>query len=200
MHFTMEHNHGHHKHVATDLDPATAKKGQSLYHFWMTSVLGQYKNAWRIQTKLLKKHGLHFLSIKNNMLLFIIYQAAYVGGVYALFGFKIFLIALIVGIISFLFLETINYIEHYGLVRKEVNGKYEKVQNIHSWNSDHVMGRIVWYESTRHRDHHFRASKKSQVLESLEHSPTMPFGYPGSMLLATLPPLWYAVMHPKLQH
>jgi alkane 1-monooxygenase len=200
MHFTMEHNHGHHKHVATDLDPATAKKGQSLYHFWMTSVLGQYKNAWCIQTKLLKKHGVHFLSIKNNMLLFIIYQAAYVGGVYALFGFKIFLIALIVGIISFLFLETINYIEHYGLVRKEVNGKYEKVQNIHSWNSDHVMGRIVLYELTRHSDHHFRASKKYQVLESLENSPTMPFGYPGSMLLATLPPLWYKVMHPKLQH
>jgi alkane 1-monooxygenase len=200
MHFTMEHNHGHHKHVATDLDPATAKKGQSLYHFWMTSVLGQYKNAWCIQTKLLKKHGVHFLSIKNIMLLFIIYQAAYVGGVYALFGFKIFLIALIVGIISFLFLETINYIEHYGLVRKEVNGKYEKVQNIHSWNSDHVMGRIVLYELTRHSDHHFRASKKYQVLESLENSPTMPFGYPGSMLLATLPPLWYKVMHPKLQH
>ena len=70
MHFTMEHNHGHHKYVATDLDPATAKKGQSLYHFWITSVIGQYKNAWRIQTKLLKKHGAHFFSIKNNMLLF----------------------------------------------------------------------------------------------------------------------------------
>ena len=107
--------------------------------------------------------------------------------------------ALIVGIISFLFLETINYIEHYGLVRKKVNGKYEKVQNIHSWNSDHVMGRIVLYELTRHSDHHFRASKKYQVLESLENSPTLPFGYPGSMLLATLPPLWYSVIHPKLQ-
>lgn len=200
MHFTMEHNHGHHKYVATDLDPATAKKGQSLYHFWITSVIGQYKNAWRIQTKLLKKHGAHFFSIKNNMLLFSVYQAAYLGGVYALFGFKIFLIALIVGTISFLFLETINYIEHYGLMRKKINGKYEKVQNIHSWNSDHVMGRIVLYELTRHSDHHFRASKKYQVLESLENSPTMPFGYPGSMLLATLPPLWYTVMHPKLQN
>ena len=199
MHFTLEHNHGHHKHVATDLDPATAKKGQSLYHFWITSVFGQYKNAWLIQKKLLKKNGAHFISTKNNMLLFIIYQGIYLGGVYTFFGFKIFLIALIVGIISFLFLETINYIEHYGLMRKKVNGKYEKVQNKHSWNSDHVMGRIVLYELTRHSDHHFRASKKYQVLESLENSPTMPFGYPGSMLLATLPPLWYSVIHPKLQ-
>ena len=38
MHFTMEHNYGHHKNVATELDPATAKKGQSLYYFWFTSV------------------------------------------------------------------------------------------------------------------------------------------------------------------
>jgi alkane 1-monooxygenase len=198
MHFTIEHNHGHHKYVATDLDPATAKKGQSLYHFWVTSVLGQYKNAWRIQTRLLKKNSARFLSFKNNMLLFVILQLAYLGGVYMLFGFKIFLISLIVGIISFLFLETINYIEHYGLVRKEINGKYEKVQNIHSWNSNHVMGRIVLYELTRHSDHHYRASKKYQVLESLENSPTLPFGYPGSMIIATLPPLWYAIMHPKL--
>ena len=77
MHFTIEHNHGHHKYVATDLDPATAKKGQSLYHFWVTSVLGQYKNAWRIQTRLLKKNSARFLSFKNNMLLFVILQLAY---------------------------------------------------------------------------------------------------------------------------
>ena len=198
MHFTIEHNHGHHKYVATDLDPATAKKGQSLYHFWVTSVLGQYKNAWRIQTRLLKKNSARFLSFKNNMLLFVILQLAYLGGVYMLFGFKIFLISLIVGIISFLFLETINYIEHYGLVRKEINGKYEKVQNIHSWNSNHVMGRIVLYELTRHSDHHYRASTKYQVLESLEHSPTLPFCSPGPRIIATLPPLVYPIIHPKL--
>ena len=198
LHFTLEHNYGHHKYVATEKDPATAKKGQSLYHFWITSVFGQYKNAWRIQTKLLKKKGAHFFSIKNNMLLFIIYQVAYLGGVYAFFGVKIFSIALIVGIISFLFLETINYIEHYALARKKINGKYEKVQHIHSWNSDHIMGRIVLYELTRHSDHHFRASKKYQVLDSLENSPTLPFGYPASMLLALVPPLWFRVIHPKL--
>ena len=115
MHFTIEHNHGHHKHVATAQDPATAKKGQSLYHFWLTSVIGQYRNAWRIQNKLLKKRGAGFFSLKNNMLLFIAYQGFYLGAVFSLFGLNIFFIALLVGIISFLFLETINYIEHYGL-------------------------------------------------------------------------------------
>jgi alkane 1-monooxygenase len=198
MHFTIEHNYGHHKNVATELDPATAKKGQSLYYFWITSVFGQYKNAWHIQMKLLKKKKTSFVSLENNLLLFLIFQGFYLATIFAFLGKGAMLIALLVGIISFLFLETINYIEHYGLKRKKIGGKYERVQNRHSWNSDHIMGRIILYELTRHSDHHFRASKKYQILESLEDSPRLPFGYPMSMLMAFFPPLWFAVMHPIL--
>ena len=198
MHFTIEHNYGHHKNVATELDPATAKKGQTLYHFWITSVFGQYKNAWQIQLKLLKNKKASFVSLENNLLLFMIYQVLYLTTIFALFGGETLVLAFLVGVISFLFLETINYIEHYGLRRKKIGDKFERVQNIHSWNSDHIMGRIILYELTRHSDHHFRASKKYQVLESLEDSPRLPFGYPMSMLLALLPPLWFACMHPVL--
>lgn len=198
MHFTIEHNYGHHKNVATELDPATAKKGQTLYHFWITSVFGQYKNAWQIQLKLLKNKKASFVSLENNLLLFMIYQVLYLTTIFALFGEETLVLAFLVGVISFLFLETINYIEHYGLRRKKIGDKFERVQNIHSWNSDHIMGRIILYELTRHSDHHFRASKKYQVLESLEDSPRLPFGYPMSMLLALLPPLWFACMHPVL--
>ena len=198
MHFTMEHNFGHHKNVATELDPATAKKGQTLYHFWITSVFGQYKNAWQIQLRLLKNKKASFVSLENNLLLFMIYQVLYLTTIFTLFGKETLVLAFLVGVISFLFLETINYIEHYGLRRKKTGDKYERVQNIHSWNSDHIMGRIILYELTRHSDHHFRASKKYQVLESLEDSPRLPFGYPMSMLLAFVPPLWFAYMHPIL--
>ena len=51
MHFYIEHNFGHHKNVATAEDPATAKKNQSLYGFWWTSILGQIKSAWQLQKK-----------------------------------------------------------------------------------------------------------------------------------------------------
>ena len=199
MHFTMEHNYGHHKNVATELDPASAKKGQSLYHFWITSVFGQYKNAWQIQMKLLKNKKASFVSSENNLLLFLIYQGLYLTTIYSLLGEGALMLAFLVGVISFLFLETINYIEHYGLRRKKVGNKYERVQNTHSWNSDHIMGRIILYELTRHSDHHFRALKRYQVLESLEDSPRLPFGYPMSMLLAFVPPLWFALMHPVLR-
>ena len=198
MHFTMEHNYGHHKNVATELDPATAKEGQSLYHFWVTSVFGQYKNAWQIQIKLLKNKKASFLSLENKLLLFSVYQIIYLATIYSFLGERALVLAFLVGIISFLFLETINYIEHYGLKRKKFGNKYERVQKKHSWNSDHIMGRIILYELTRHSDHHFRASKKYQILESFKDSPRLPFGYPMSMLLAFVPPLWFAFIHPVL--
>ncbi len=199
MHFTMEHNYGHHKNVATELDPASAKKGQNLYHFWITSVFGQYKNAWKIQMKLLKNKRASFFSLENKLLFFLIYQGLYLITIYFWLGEGALLLAFLAGVISFLFLETINYIEHYGLRRKKVGKKYERVQNTHSWNSDHIMGRIILYELTRHSDHHYRASKKYQVLESFQDSPRLPFGYPMSMLLAFVPPIWFAFIHPVLR-
>ena len=199
MHFTMEHNYGHHKNVATELDPASAKKGQNLYHFWITSVFGQYKNAWKIQMKLLKNTRASFFSLENKLLFFLLYMGLYLITIYFWLGEGALLLAFLAGVISFLFLETINYIEHYGLRRKKLGKKYERVQNTHSWNSDHIMGRIILYELTRHSDHHYRASKKYQVLESFQESPRLPFGYPMSMLLAFVPPIWFAFIHPVLR-
>ena len=198
MHFFIEHNFGHHKNVATKEDPATAKKNQSLYSFWITSVIGQYLNAWRIQLKLLKQNSSSFFSIRNDMLFYTFIQLLYLLILYNFFGIFTLFIGILVAVISFLLLETINYIEHYGLLRKKINGRYEKVQTIHSWNSNHFVGRIVLYELTRHSDHHYRTSKKYQILENKKESPQLPFGYPTSMIISMIPPLWYRLMNPRL--
>ncbi|MDG2464326.1 MAG: fatty acid desaturase, partial [Crocinitomicaceae bacterium] len=97
------------------------------------------------------------------------------------------------------FLETINYVEHYGLVRKKLPmGRYERVQTHHSWNSNHIIGRIVLYELTRHSDHHFKPSKKYQILENKKESPQLPYGYPTSILLSLIPPLWFRIMNSRI--
>lgn len=199
MHFFIEHNLGHHLKVATPEDPATAKLNQSVYSFWFTSVTRQYRSAWNIQLQQLKQNGLHFFSLKNKMLFYHIIQALYLVGVYALFGLKTALFALVIGILAFLFLECINYIEHYGLRRlKNKSGRYERVQLHHSWNSNYNLGRITLYELTRHSDHHYKSTKKYQVLMSYDESPTLPLGYPASILLSLLPPLWFRVMNPRV--
>ena len=197
MHFYIEHNFGHHIKVATPDDGATAKYNQSVYSFWFTSTTKQYGDAWKKQMELLKTKKLSFISIKNDMLWYHVIQPAYLLAVFAMFSAKALVFAIIVGVIAFLFLECINYIEHYGLLRnKNASGRYERVQSHHSWNSNHNIGRIVLYELTRHSDHHFKSAKKYQILKSYEESPQLPFGYPASILLSFVPPLWFKIMNP----
>jgi len=199
MHFFIEHNFGHHLHAATKEDPATARYNQSVYSFWFTSVFRQYIGAWNIQMKLLNNNGLGFLSLKNDMFWFILIQLGYLAVVILLFSQIGLLFAVCSGIIGFLLLETVNYIEHYGLLRlKTKSGRYERVSEIHSWNSNHVIGRIVLYELTRHSDHHYKTSKKYQILECHDVSPQMPYGYPTSMMISLIPPLWFRIMNKRI--
>ena len=133
------------------------------------------------------------------MLWYHIIQIGYLGLVYSFFGSVGLLFAFTAAVVGFLLLETVNYIEHYGLLRlKKVSGRYERVKEVHSWNSNHVIGRIVLYELTRHSDHHYKSSKKYQVLDCHDESPQMPFGYPTSMVLAMLPPLWFSIMNKRV--
>jgi len=78
------------------------------------------------------------------------------------------------------------------------SGRYERVKHHHSWNSDHQIGRLMLFNLSRHSDHHFKASRKYQLLESIPESPQMPTGYPGMMLLATVPPLFFWVMNKRI--
>lgn len=200
MHFYIEHNFGHHINVATPEDPATAKYNQNLYSFWVTSVFRTYLSAWKIQLRLLKLSKKGFLSIKNDMMFYTIFQIMFLVLIYNYFGLYTTILSIIMSIISFLFLETINYVEHYGLLRKkDSNGRYERVKPHHSWNSNHTIGRIVLYELTRHSDHHFKTSKKYQVLESLENCPHLPYGYPTSILISLVPPIWFKIMNPLVE-
>ncbi|MCC1483454.1 alkane 1-monooxygenase [Winogradskyella immobilis] len=199
MHFYIEHNYGHHLHAATPEDPATARYNQSVYSFWLTSTIRQYINAWNIQKKLLKKNNQSFFSIKNDMFWFAIFQISYLLLIGIVFGVTVLQFAFFAGIVGFILLETVNYIEHYGLLRlKNKSGRYERVKEMHSWNSNHILGRIVLYELTRHSDHHYKSSKKYQILDCHDESPQMPFGYPTSMVLAMVPPLWFKIMNKRV--
>ena len=199
MHFYLEHNLGHHKNVGTQEDPATARYNQNLFHFWIESVIKQYFNAWAIQLRLLSMEKRSFFSVKNDMFFYTIFQIGYLIFLFQIFGLMGMVYGIIVAVISFLFLETINYIEHYGLKRKKLpSGRYERVEKFHSWNSNHIVGRIVLYELTRHSDHHYKSNKKYQILENINESPQLPFGYPTSMLLAIFPPLWFHIMNKRI--
>jgi alkane 1-monooxygenase len=200
MHFFIEHNRGHHRWVSTDRDAASARYGESLYAFWLRSIIQGYFSAWRLEIERVRKTGKFVWGWENEMVRFSVLQAGFVAWIFVAFGPLSGVCFLAAAIIGWLLLETVNYIEHYGLSRKKLGENYyEKVLPVHSWNSDHVMGRIMLFELTRHSDHHYHSGRKYQVLRHFEQSPQLPTGYPGMMLLALVPPLFFAVMHPRIR-
>ena len=200
MHFFIEHNRGHHKRVSTKEDPSSASYGENIFSFWIRSVFTGYISAWNIEFSRLKRLKKFKFSLENEMLRFQLIQVLFVSSIYFVFGTQITIYFLFAAVMGFLLLETVNYIEHYGLQRKiNINGKYERVQPFHSWNSNHPVGRIMLFELSRHSDHHFNASRKYQVLKNHDNSPEMPTGYPGMMILSLIPPLWFYIMNKRIK-
>lgn len=200
MHFFTEHNKGHHKRVATPDDPSSARYGEMLYLFYFRTIIFSYLSAWHIANGEARKKHKKALSIHNEMILFHIIQGGFIVLILVLFGWLVTIYYLIAAAIGIMLLETVNYIEHYGLQRKRMaDGKYERAMPVHSWNSDHIIGRIFLFELSRHSDHHYLASRKYQILRHHNNSPQMPTGYPGMMILALIPPAWFYVMNRRIK-
>ena len=199
LHFFIEHNRGHHVRVATIDDPASARRNETLYGFWLRSSVGSWRSAWELERVRLERRDLPSWSLDNQMLNFQLVQLALVLLVAASLGPLVAGAWVVVGGIGGLVLETINYVEHYGLQRqRKADGRWERVLPIHSWNTNRAFGRVLLFELTRHADHHANASRKYQVLRHFEDAPELPAGYTGMMLLAAVPPLFFRVVHPLL--
>jgi len=197
-HFTLEHNYGHHLRVGTPKDPATARKNEPVYFFFARSIIMGYLHAWKIAAKRLEKNNLP--RWQNEVFLSHIVQLAWLSGIIWFFGWSVLPLYLAAALTGILMLETVNYIEHYGLVRKKMpSGRFEPMSEKHSWNSNHELGRIMLFELVRHADHHYQTARKYQTLRHLEESPQLPFGYPMSIGIALIPPLWFRLMNPKLE-
>ncbi len=200
MHFFTEHNKGHHKRVATPDDPSSARYGETIYLFYFRTIIFSYLSAWDIANEETRKKVKLVYSLHNEMMQFHLIQIGFIMLILLLFGWLVTVYFLISAAIGIMLLETVNYIEHYGLQRNKLaDGKYERAMPAHSWNSDHIIGRIFLFELSRHSDHHYLASRKYQILRHHDNSPQMPTGYPGMMILALIPPAWFFVMNRKIR-
>lgn len=199
LHFYIEHNRGHHRQVATPNDPVSARLNETVYSFWFRAIFMSYYHAWQLEKIRLAKSKKNWLSLSNMMIQFSFAQLFYVILLFSLLPLVIATALFSAGLIGILLLETIDYIEHYGLVRKQKpDGRYERTSPAHSWNSNRLLGRLLLYELTRHSDHHFMANKKYQILDHHDEAPELPMGYPAAMILSFFPPLWFKLMNKRI--
>lgn len=207
MHFFIEHNRGHHVLVATPMDPATARKDENFYRFWVRSVFGGYRHAWLLEKERLRRKNRPVISIHNQMVWFAVLPVVFCVLLMATasvilnrWTWEVPVFFFGQSLLAFTLLELVNYVEHYGIRRREISpGKYERVNPLHSWNASHLLSNFFLFQLQRHSDHHAFAYKRYQVLNHYDESPQLPFGYPTMIILAMIPPLWFSIMNERLE-
>jgi len=200
MHWALEHVKGHHRMVATPEDPATARAGESFYAFWPRTVAGGFRSAWDIEAGALEKKGKSAWSAGNPVLRYLALEAAFVLALAWAFGGWAILFFLAQSLVAVSLLEVVNYVEHYGMLRKKLpDGRYEKVTPLHSWNASHRVTNYFLFNLQRHSDHHAGPARRYQTLRHFEESPQLPNGYAGMVVLAMIPRLWRKIMDARLQ-
>ncbi|WP_244891955.1 alkane 1-monooxygenase [Nocardia beijingensis] len=198
-HFFVEHNRGHHVRVATPEDPASARLGESLWEFLPRSVSGSFRSALALERERLARNGRGWWSVHNHILQAWSMTLVLFGGLIAAFGYQVLPWLLLQAVIGFGLLETVNYVEHYGLLRaRRPNGRYARCSPRDSWNSDHLVTNIFLFHLQRHSDHHANPGRRYQTLRTSEQAPQLPAGYAAMIVLAAVPPLWRRVMDPRV--
>jgi alkane 1-monooxygenase len=199
-HFCIEHVYGHHRNVGTANDPATAQFGESFYAFYPRTVFGGIVSAWKLEEARLHRLGAGVWSPRNRMIRYITSLIAVYATIFYMFGLFGIAFFAVQSIIAFSMIEVINYVEHYGLVRREVAPRrYERVMPWHSWDSSHQISNWMLFNLGRHSDHHQPPTKSYHYLRHMEDAPQLPSGYFVMFLLPLFPPLWCRIMDPRVQ-
>ena len=195
--FAIEHVYGHHRNACLPDDPASAKRGENIYSFIAKAIYTEHVDGWKIENNRLKTNGLNPFSINNRMFVGYCRSSLITILAFLIGGWSGILYFLICAVLAKSFLETINYVEHYGLVRK----KGERMQMRHSWNSNHLLSSVFLCNVTRHSDHHRRASLKFWELHPCpENAPMTPYGYLAMLYIVLLAPFLYQrIMEKKLE-
>lgn len=199
-HFCITHVHGHHRHVATFEDPATARLGESLYEFFQRSIPGGVAYAWRFEARRLRHANLPVWRAHNRLVSYAAFVVAIYGVFFVLFGMAGMAFLAVQGIAAVFTLEAMNYVQHYGLRRNVSDGNvYEQVDDRHSWDTHHPVTNLLMLDLGHHSDHHRRGPRPVRGSGNPCGARLLPFGYFALWGMAIWPPLWRRVMDHRVR-
>jgi alkane 1-monooxygenase len=198
-HFYIEHVYGHHRRAGTPADPVTARRGESLYRFLPRALAGSFVSAWRLEANRLRRLGGSAWSLRNRVLAGMVVQAALYAAIAAFAGGLGVVFFAIQSVVAVLLLEAVNYVEHYGLARRETApGAYERYGAQHAWDSRFRFSNWLLFNLPNHANHHLHPGRRHDALVFEGEAPRLPMGYPLAVVLAALPPLWFRIVDPLL--
>ena len=178
LHFTVEHNHTHHKHWARPVDPTSSPWGRSIYAHVLRTVPLQVMGALRARRK---------ETIRS-----LLFEAALLVALYA-YSPPILLAFVVQAGIAIFLVEFVNYLQHHGL-RRESD---ERPNATHAWESRHRWSRWTLLELPLHPSHHLKSSTPYHRLDVHDEAPQLPFGYYVMFWAALFPPLFTRLLRPQ---
>ncbi|MAA73384.1 MAG: hypothetical protein CMN28_01590 [Salinisphaeraceae bacterium] len=186
----------HHTYVCTPDDPDYARRGENMYRHVAVSLYRQFKESYQLEKQMWTKRGRAWWHPKNAW----VWRASILLGFSTLLfiagGFKGMLLAIATCLIGpRTFLEIFNYCNHYGLI-SATPGRFE---NRHTWNHLTPFVRVFALEITNHAGHHTDSYVPFYELEPDEGGPEQP-QFMICVLLALVPPLFFAMIKPRLAH
>jgi alkane 1-monooxygenase len=181
LHFTVEHNHTHHKHWAREIDPTSSPWGRSIYAHFLRTVPLQLRNAFTIRPK----DTSISVALEIGLLISLV-----------VWGMDYFVAFLGQAIVAIYLLEFVNYIQHHGLLR----GENERPNASHAWESRSRWSKYTLMNLPLHASHHLRSSTPYERLKPHDESPQLPGGYYQMFWISLIPPLFHRMMRRRVDH
>lgn len=198
--FKVEHVYGHHVDVATPADGSTARRGESVYAFVLRALRDNPRRAFRLERQVRARRGQSWSIFRSGLVGWSLLSAVFAAICVSIAGPAGLVYFLGQSLVAITLLEVINYVEHYGLSRRQLaDGRWERVDVTHSWNSNFLLTNLLLFQLQRHSDHHAHAARRYQALRHFPESPQLPAGYATMVVLAAIPPLWRRVMDPRVE-
>lgn len=113
---------------------------------------------------------------------------------FAAYPAQVSIFFMVQGLISYILYELINYIQHYGLLRKDRNAPI--TQDL-AWNCYYKYTNYILFLLPLHSLHHL--THRENKIKELLNGPRMPYLYFLMILMALIPPLWFNKMNKLLK-
>lgn len=193
-HHASAHTKIHHRYVATPDDPNSARPGETLYRFIPRAWIGSFRRGLVVETEALRSKCLGATSRDNPYWIYVFGSCATLLVSFALAGS--FGVVAHVGLACWATTQLLaaDYVQHYGLRRKETEAGYEKIGLQHSWNAPKIASVLLMQQAPLHSAHHTGQS----LAGATGAQPILPFSLPAMVTLAFFPRSFRRVMNRAL--
>lgn len=202
-HHTSAHRLVHHRLVATQDDPNTARDGEGFYRFFRRAWAGSFRTGLAAENRLRREKS-HLRGWSSALHPYAIYLGGAVASLalgYMLAGWPGVAVWAALALHAQAQLLLSDYVQHYGLLRARMpDGSPAPQGAAHSWNAAHWLSGRMMLNAGRHSDHHLNPARPFPALRlpPTGSAPRLPWSLPMACTIALVPPLWRRAIGPHL--